>query len=242
MSGSTGSLTLAARRTGSRTILERIRYDGISRCSRSFVRGDAALVVLSQLGPGVVRGDRVAAKGQLHAGAHVIVTNQAATRLMGGVWASEAQAEWLLEDAAVLELLGEPLVANAGARYRSSTAVELRAGAFVLVSELACVPRDAAVRLRTVVRRFGRELFYDAFEPAAAAPQTVGTLALVGIEAARAAPLVAALDRAADSFGVGLRIGVGALGSGAFVRVLGDGVWEVREALVELRRAAWAAL
>jgi urease accessory protein UreH len=241
VSHGTGSLAIAARRTGSRTILERVRYEGISRCSRAFSHGDAALVVVSQLGPGVVRGDTVSTSGRLHSGAHLIVTNQAATRLMGGTHGSESRATWLLDERAVLELVGEPLVANPGAHYVASTSIELQAGSCVLMSELACVPADADVRLRTCVRQFGRELFYDAFEAAAAAPQAVGTFALIGLDEARIASVVAALDRAADSL-EDVRLGVGALRSGAFARVLATDTWAVRTTLLELRKTAWTAL
>ncbi len=241
MNFGSGSLTLAARRAGSRTVLERVRYEGISRCSRAFAQGDAALVVLSQLGPGVVRGDRVTTVGRVHPGAHLIVTSQAATRLMGGAHGSTAFASWNVEDHAVLELIGEPVVARPDARYAATTSIELGTGAFVLVSEIAAVPRAAGVRLRTSVSRSGRELFYDAFEAGAAAPQTVGTLAIVGLDPNRIPPLVAALDAAADA-ATEQRLGIGALASGAFARVLAPDIWSVRAMLNTLRDAAWSAL
>lgn len=246
MSHGAGSLALEARRAGPRTILERVRYDGISRCSRAFAHGDAALVVLSQLGPGVVRGDSIGTSGHLHAGAHLVVTNQSATRLMGGTCGAEAHATWRLDEGAFLELVGEPLVANAGARYEASTAIDLRAGACVLISELARVPADAEVRLRTSVRRFGRELYYDAFDAAAASPQAVGTFALIGIDETRVSAVIAALDGAAGPLSdlrLGdLRLGAGALPGGAFARVLANDIWAVRTALAELREAARSAL
>jgi urease accessory protein UreH len=236
-----GSLTIAARRTGSRTVLERVRYEGISRCSRAFTQGDAALVVLSQLGPGVVRGDAVATAGIVRAGAHLIVTSQAATRLMGGPRPSRSRATWILEDRAVLEIIGEPLVASADASYEAATSIELGAGAFVIISDIAAVPRPADVHLRTIVTRGGRDLFYDAFDAGTAAPQVVGTLAIVGLAPDRVAPLTAALDAAADAADE-LRIGIGVLTGGTFVRILGSDIWSVRAALGTLREAAGAAL
>jgi urease accessory protein UreH len=235
MSGArTGSLHLAASRAGTRTVLERVRYDGISRCSRAFRDGDAMRVVCSQLGPGVVRGDRVTTEGRLHAGAHLIVTQQTATRLLGGGAASEAQATWRLDDGAFLELLGEPLVGNPGARYEATTNVELATGARVLSCEYACVPADSRVRLRTSVRRGGREILYDAYDAESAAPFVTGTLAYAGIDASRAAEAVARLDAASDAC-AGVRVGVGALPEGVLARVLGTEVWQVRAALLALR-------
>ncbi len=236
-----GSLSIVARRAGARTILERVHYDGISRCSRAFAQGDAALVVFSQLGPGVVRGDSVTTSGRIRAGARLIVTGQAATRLMGGGQRSESHASWSLDERAVLELVGEPLVAGPDARYSASTSVELAAGALLLVSEIASVAAGADVRLRTCVRQLGRELFYDAFDAAAAAPYAVGMFALIGFAGERAAPVIAALDRAADEHSE-VRLGVGALPHGAFARILAPDVWAVRVTLTALRQAAWTAL
>ncbi len=235
-----GSLTLSARRSGTRTILDRVRFEGIARCSRAFPDGDAARVVLSQLGPGVVRGDAVAIAGHVGAGAHLIVTSQSATRLLGGPRPAGATADWTLDDGAILELISEPLVASADSDYAGQTHIALAASALVLATDVACVPRAARVRLRTIVTRGGRELLYDAFEPAAAAPQTVGTLTLVGVPTHRIAPLVAELDRAADR--LGLHAGVGVLADGAMARVLGPDIWDVRSALAHLRAAAWTVL
>ena len=239
MNYGSGSLTIAALRNGTRTVLERVRYDGISRCSRAFGRGDAALVVLSQLGPGVVRGDAVSTRGHLRAGAHLIVTSQTSTRLMGGARPARFTSRWTLDDGATLELIGEPLVAYADAAYDALTDIELGARASVLISEIAAVPAAAAVRLRTSIVRAGRELFYDAFEPAAAAPQTVGTFAIVGRSESAATELTASLDRAADRLGAdALRAGIGLLPTGVFARLIGPNPWSVRCALGTLHAAA----
>jgi urease accessory protein UreH len=233
----TGSLALTATRAGGRTILERVRYDGVSRCSRAFRSGDAALVVLSQLGPGVIRGDAVTTHGRVQAGAHLIVTSQSATRLMGGPRGSGSHATWIVDAGATLELIGEPLVALGGARFAASTTIELAEGARALVSEISAVPPDADVRLRTSIRRSGRELFYDAVDAAAAAPSAVGTFALVGLADTEIAPTLAALDDASDANSEA-RVGTGALAAGVFARVLAGDPWTVRATLERLREAA----
>jgi urease accessory protein UreH len=236
-----GSLALAARRAGARTILERVRYDGIARCSRAFRCDDAALVVLSQLGPGVVRGDSVNTTGRIHADAHLIVTSQTATRVLGGTRRSHAHASWQLDERAVLELVGEPLIAAVDARYEASTVVDLGQQSRVLISELAHVPEGADVRLRTSVRQSGREVFYDAFEAAAAAPQAVGTFALIGLDDAQITVVGAMLDRVADEL-VDVRIGVGALTRGVYARIVASDLWAIRTALDTLRQTAWSVL
>lgn len=236
MSFGSGSLHIAARRAGPRTVLERVRYDGISRCSRAFARGDAALVVLSQLGPGVVRGDDVSTVGDVRAGAHLIVTSQTATRVMGGPRISRSTSTWTLEDGATLDIVGEPLVAAPDARYEATTTIELGRGSLVLISDVAAVPSGADVHLRTVVRRAGREGWYDAFAAAAVAPLAVGSFALVGLPPDDIPAALAALD--AVDVAPGVRCGIGVLANGLFARLLAPDVWSVRTHLTALRTAA----
>jgi urease accessory protein len=237
----TGTLRIAARLAGTRTVLERVRYDGISRCSRAFAHGDAALVVLSQLGPGVVRGDRVSTHGRVGAGAHLIVTAQTATRLMGGAADAAATATWCVEAGAVLELIGQPLVASANARYSATISIDMAPGALAIISDVAAVPSTAHVRLRTLIRREEREAFYDAIDAGAAAPHAVGTLVLIGVDMPRAA--ADALDAAADAWPQ-IRTGVGILPSGVFVRALATDTWALRcflEALHDVLRRLFVA-
>lgn len=240
MNAPTGTLQVAARREAGRTILERVRYDGISRCSRAFATGTAARIVLSQLGPGVVRGDTVTTHGRLSAGAHLIVTSQAATRLLGGPRASHARASWIVGEDAILELLGEPLVANPGARYESSTTIELEARSLALVTDIAQVPAGSDVRLTTSVRRSEVDVYYDAIEAAGAAPHVVGSFALLGLQTAAISPILGALDRAADA-ARDVRCGVGELPNGVFCRFRATDAWTARTVLSELRSVVWAA-
>lgn len=236
MSAPTGSLMIAARRAGPRTIVERLRYEGISRCSRAFADGVAARVVFSQLGPGVVRGDLTHCAGSIGAGAHLIVTQQSATRLMGGPRGAAAHDAWTVASDALLELLGEPVVAAADARYDAVTRVDLAPGAAVLITDVAHVTAGSAVRVRTSVRRGARELWYDALEPAAVAPEVVGTFAVIGLSDDDASRLIACLDRAADGC-ADVRAGVGRLRYGVAARILARDVWAVRTALDVLRSA-----
>jgi urease accessory protein UreH len=240
VSAPTGTLQLAARSEAGRTVLERVKYDGISRCSRAFAVGEAAQIVLSQLGPGVVRGDSVTTYGEVGAGAHLIVTSQTATRLMGGSRAAHAQATWTLGEDAVLELIGEPLVANVGALYAGFTTIELGARAVALITEIAQVPAGTDVRLTTSVRRAGLELYYDAIDAAAAAPHVIGSLALLGLDTAAIPRIVTALDRSAGDAG-NVRAGVGELPNGVFCRLTALDAWTVGSTLRDLRTAVWAA-
>ncbi len=231
MSAGRGSLTLVTRRSARRTVLERIHYDGISRCSRSFADDDAARIVVSQLGPGVVRGDRTILTGRLRAGSHLIVTQQTTTRILGGPAPSTARAHWTLDAGATLQLIGEPLIASADADYAATTEIDLGDGARVVMSEIAHVPHSARVRLHTIIRSGKREVLYDAVEAAAAAPCVVGTFAVIGLSPPELSAALDALDAHSDAR-TDVATGVGALSQGVFARVLGTDVWAVRSMLL----------
>jgi len=209
------------------------------RCSRAFDHAGAALVVTSQLGPGVVRGDRLELHGTLDEDARLIVTGQAATRVLGGARPAFSQARWDVRRRARLQLIGEPLVASAGGRYEATQHIALARGARVLISEAACAPVDSEVRLRTIVDIEGAEVLYDAVDAQRAAPAAFGTLALFGLdegEVARATTLL-------DALCVGLsdaRAGVGAYPRGVLVRVLAESLWPVYATLAHLRDALGA--
>jgi hypothetical protein len=89
--------------------------------------------------------------------------------------------------------------------------------------------------LRTLVRVASREVCYDSIELGADAPPAVGTYALIGRTADSA--VLDALDALAHA--TPLRIGVGVLAAGLFVRVLGPAVWPVRAALDAVHACVW---
>lgn len=229
----TGSLELHAARAGPRTVLRRLRYDGTLRCSRAFPHEAAALVVTSQLGPGIVHGDRLRLHGTLDERAHLIVTAQSATRIMGGEHTSVSEARWSVAAGALLELIGEPLVPFPGARLQATTRITLEPGARVLLTDAIGARADIDVRSRTIVERDGRECFYDALDVARCAPGAIGTLALFGLSVDEIAVAVSALD--AVGITPGVRAGIGAFREGVFVRLWAPALWPVRESLSTLR-------
>ncbi len=216
-------------RRGARTVIERVRYDGVARCSRTFARDGAALVMLSNLGPGVVRGDRLELTGTVCGGAHLIVTEQTATRVLGGSAPSTFAANWTVEPGATLDLRAEPVVAHHRGEHEIVTEIDCAPDACVILRDLASVAGDARLRLRTLVRVDGRDRFYDALELGAAAPPAVGTFVVIG-RALAPEPFDALAQAATD-----VRIGIGTLPEGLFARVLGPAVWPVSEALAALR-------
>jgi hypothetical protein len=221
-------------------VLRRVRYDGVLRCSRAFEHGDAALVVTSHLGPGVVHGDRVQVRGTLDDDARLIVTAQAATRVLGGgARRASSDARWDVGPGALLQLVGEPLVASPGGHYDATQHVFLARGARVLVSDAARAPADAAVRLRTVIDVEGVESLYDAVDVERVAPSAFGTLALFGLDAHEVMPATALLDSLCADLPE-VQAGVGAYPRGVLVRLVATSLWPVVAALARLRGALTA--
>jgi urease accessory protein UreH len=234
------ALHLEAHARDGRTVVGRIRADGLCRASRAFHEGGAARVVVSQLGPGMVRGDVFRAGGRVAERAHLVVTGQMATRILSGPDAVTSDAQWSVEADAMLELLPEPTIVCAGASYRSHTVVQLAPNARAIVSDIIRREPGAALTVTTIARRDERYAVYDTLRFAADDDDddtAIGTLMVFGMPVC-----VDALDRAADAC-TGVRIGTGVLRDGdVLARVTGRDVWDVREALIRLRTAVTAAV
>ena len=229
------ALLLQAHGRDGRTVVGTIRTGGLCRASRPFREGAATRVVVSQLGPGLVRGDAFSSGGRVDAGAHLIVAGQMATRVLSGPDPVTSTAAWHVAAGATLELLAEPALVSAGASYASRTELELEPGARAVVMELVRREPGAAMTIATVARRGDRLALHDVLRFAAddADAGAIGTLAVFGSHAG-----LAALDRAADVC-PSVRIGVGTPRDGDLLaRVTGETVWDVREALAALRAAA----
>ena len=75
------------------------------------------------------------------------------------------------------------------------------------------------------------------------APDTVGTLMIVGLASDAAAALLSAFDRIADAPQHALNgtsIGIGSINSGVFARLIGTDLWSVRETIATFRSVARA--
>jgi len=162
----------------------------------------------------------------------LIVTEQSATRVLGGAASSRIDAAWNVLRGGTLELCPEPIIAQLGGDALISTTVDCAPDATVVMRDLASVTSTTRLRLRTLVRIAGRDSFYDSLELGADAPPAIGTIAIIG----RSVDLQS-IDAVASS--TQLRIGVGVLPAGLFVRVLGPSVWPVREALDAVRALLW---
>jgi hypothetical protein len=151
-----GSLRIFAVRRAGRTVVETLRQEGLARCSRPLPdssRSGATRLVVSQLGPGFVRGDRFTTDGELGPGGQLTVAAQAAARVLGEGAASEALTTWRLGAGARLFMAGEPTMLYAGATNRSYSTVTLGAGASLAWID-AIAPYGAFERATTQLRVF----------------------------------------------------------------------------------------
>ncbi len=192
-------------------------------------------MVVSQLGPGLVRGDAFASGGRVDGGAHLIVSGQMATRVLSGPDTVTTSADWEVAAGATLELVAEPTLVCAGASYTARTELRLEPGARAIIVELVHRECGAALTVATVARRGERLALHDVlrFEADDADAGAIGTLAVFGSNGG-----LAALDTVADRFAA-VRIGADTLRDGDLLaRVVGSRVWDVLEALDALRVAA----
>jgi urease accessory protein UreH len=246
--GGSGTLHITASRHGERTVVERARYDGLMRCSRPFAESDgSARLVVAQLGPGFVRGDRFAIAGELGRAATLHLESQSATRALGEGDASHVETRWQLGEGATLVCAAEPTVAYVGASHRAKATVTLARGASLAWLD-AIAPHGRFERFETCLRVFFGDALtlHDALR---LTPERLGAGVVsacfirAGMSATRSAELVAAADamgsRLAANEDVAVGIGSPAAG-GVIVRARGAHIREIRSALVallaELRR------
>ncbi len=246
--GASGTLHIAASRHGERTVVDRAHYDGLMRCSRPFAEPDgSARLVVAQLGPGFVRGDRFAVTGEIGRSATLHLESQSATRALGEGEASHVEANWQLGEGAALVCTAEPTVAYAGASHRTRATVTLAHGASLAWLD-AIAPYGRFERFETSLRVFFGDTLalHDALR---LRPERLGAgvvsacFVRAGMSARRSAELVAAADamgsRLAANEDVALGVGSPAAG-GIIVRARGARIREIRSGLVallaELRR------
>ena len=246
-----GSLRIFAVRRAGRTVVETLRQEGLARCSRPLPdssRSGATRLVVSQLGPGFVRGDRFETYGELGAAADLTVAAQSAARYLGRGAASESHASWIVGPGAMLVLLNEPAIAYEGATHRSRVDVELASGAsFAAIDTIS--PHQSFERVTTSLHVFcgGALSIHDRLEltPRRLGGEAFGTAVYVrnGMTTFAGARLCSELDEVARHLtdGTSLRIGIGIpQGGGLVVRARGVHLRDVRAILSVLLERAFA--
>ena len=143
-----GKLRLAfERREDGATILAAAEQRAPLRVVRAFpLDGGGALVHLHNVSGGVLGGDRLELELEVGAGAWAQVTTTGATRVYRALESAATPVETRdvrVAAGALLELLPDPLIPFAGARYRQETRVELEAGAGLFWWETVAPGRTA---------------------------------------------------------------------------------------------------
>jgi urease accessory protein UreH len=223
-------LHLAAEFRDERTVLSRVRADGLWRTSRPFREGNATRIVLSHLGPGMIQGDSFHSTGTVSSNAHLIVREQMATRILPGRNPVSASARWTVEPGGRLDLFLEPVLVTSGASYHGKLLITAGADSVVFISELIACESDASALSSMTIERDGRVEVIDNLRLQGPGEST-GTLVIVGHGASEAMNLALANYQH-------VRIGVGKLRGGALLARIAGPISAVQVALETLRTAA----
>jgi urease accessory protein len=157
--GQAGELVLVARRLGARTRLAEVRCRPPLQALRAHhldpALPDMAFVIVSSPGGGVLQGDRLALSIAAEAGARLHVDTASATRLYRMPQAGAgADVDLRVGPGACLELVPDPFVPFAGARYHQRTRAVVDESGILLLAEVVAAGRAAR----------GEELRYERFE------------------------------------------------------------------------------
>ena len=221
----TGLIALDCAERGGRSYVARVRYDGLARVSRAQREGDAVRVVVAQLGPGIIGGDRYASEVRVGRDASLVVTGQMATPVYAraAAPASTTHAGWQVGAGATLVVRAEPLMLDHGARHDASATIDVAGDGCAFVADIVTVAPGALARLRTVARIDGRLVARDACDLRANGAAVATLFVVCADDAARAAiaavlePLVAAAPN--------VRGGCGATNGAVIVRATSARVW-----------------
>lgn len=236
-----------------RSDVHRVRSAGPLRLLCPRAAGDAAWIVTSSLGGGLVDGDAIALDVCVESGATCVVTSQASTKVYKGS-SSQRTTVRVHADATAL-VVPDPIVPFRGARFDQVTAIELASNASVVVADAITAGRVAhgerwsAERVSTTLELAiaGTRVLFDRLVLARDAGarmrrfEALGTALLVG---PRFADLAAAeLARVAAEplvRGAGVIVAASPLADGVLIRVAGERIEAVLHTLRDHLRAACA--
>lgn len=231
-----GAVDLVCECRGARTIVTRSHHAGLARASRLPRRSDgAAHIMLGNLGPGVLRGDRFVTSGRLGPGASLVVTGQMATPVFPGA-AATIEMAWDVATGARLCFIGQPLVPFAGSNLTSVLTIDVAGTGLAIAAETLALGSDATLRARTLGRINGDVVLRDVLElrPAHTRAEAVGSVYAIVADAALRARLTAAAWTLVETI-PGVRGGVGGCEGAVVVRAIGTpfAVCEATAAIVE---------
>ena len=255
--GRRGSASARIARDGGRSYVARLRAESPLRLLTPRGGGDAAWLVASSFGGGLVDGDELTLDVTVAAGASCLVTTQSSTKIYRGVSAQTTRAR--VEGGATLLVLPDPAVPFAGADFRQTTEVALASTSslalldIVTAGRVARGERWAADRLATSlsVDVGGRPLLRDALLLDPAHGPLVGrlgrfdalaTVVLLGpVFDASARVALQAIRSSRLSRGAEVVVAGSALGDGLFVRIGATTIASLLAAARELLGPACAA-
>jgi urease accessory protein len=238
-------------RSATRSEVHRARSAGPLRLLCPRAAGDAAWIVTSSLGGGLVDGDALELEIAVESGATCVVTSQASTKVYKGS-SSQRTTVRVHGDATAL-VVPDPIVPFRNARFDQVTSVELARGASLVLADAITAGRVAhgerwsaehvATTLELAIA--GKRVLLDRVVLARDATarmrrfEALGTALLVG---PRFADLAAAeLARVAAEpvvRGAGVVVAASPLADGVLIRVVGDRIEAVLHTLRDHLRAA----
>ena len=244
--------TAVIRRGPLRSDVLRSRAAGPLRLLHPRAAGNAAWIVTSSLGGGLVDGDHVALDVVIEAGATGLVTTQASSKVYKGT-SSQRLAVRVHGDGCAL-VVPDPIVPYRDASYTQVTRIALDPEGSLVLSDVvtagriahgerwACTRFDATLAISVA----GRKVLHDRVVLDGDIAQKMTRFAAMGT-AVLIGPRVGALGRAALELGaVSKRASVvvagSPLGNGAILRLAGDQIESVVATLRDILRPACAEL
>jgi urease accessory protein len=236
-----------------RSDVHRARGAGPLRLLTPRAAGNAAWIVTSSLGGGLVDGDNVALEVTVDAGATCVVTTQASTKVYKG--RTRQHTRVIVDRDAAALVVPDAIVPYRDADYVQMTEIELAASSTLVLGDvitcgrLAYGERWSATHVDTCLRMNidGVALLHDRlrFGPDTATRmrrfEALGTAILLGPRVADlAATQLAALGHV--DRGAPLVVAGSPLADGALFRIAGDNIEAVIHATRQLLRAACARL
>jgi urease accessory protein len=236
-----------------RSDVHRARGAGPLRLLCPRAAGEAAWIVTSSLGGGLVDGDDVALEVDVDAGATAVVTTQASTKVYKGTSRQRLTVRVAGDGAALV--VPDPVVPYRDASFTQHTSIELAPTSTLVLCDvltagrLAYGERWSAARLDTTLRLAigGTLVLHDRILLAGDAAAhmrrftALGTALLVGPRVRElAARQLAALDRVTPAAPV--IVAGSALADGALLRIAGEDVEAVTRTTRALIAAACTAL
>ncbi len=128
-----GSASIAFQRAGAKTAIAHAFAASPLRLLAPRNHGDAAWVFLSNLGGGLVDGDRIQVRVDVEANATALLATQAATKVYRSPKGCSQRLEVKVASGAAIAIVPDPVVCFSGARYDQRIDVSLAADASLLL-------------------------------------------------------------------------------------------------------------